>query len=136
MNFMNKAFKLALKAQKNNDVPVGAVIVRDNKIISKGYNRKNVDNNAVLHAEIIAISKACKKLKTFNLNNCELYVTLEPCNMCYYAIAEAKIKKVYYILNSDYKKTQINFSEKIECEKCDDVNNYLLLIQQFFKKLR
>lgn len=136
MNFMNEAFKLALKALKNNDIPVGCIIVKNNKIISKGYNKKNVNNNATLHAEIVAISKACKKLKTFNLSDCELYVTLEPCNMCYYAIAEAKIKIVHYILNSNYKETQINFSKKIECKKVNDVNNYLLLLQKFFKDRR
>ena len=92
--------KLNTKALKNGDVPVSCVITLNDKIISYGYNRKYIDNNPIAHAEIITIQKASKKLKTNNLIDCCMYVTLEPCNMCKAVINEARIKKVYYILNS------------------------------------
>ena len=105
------------KAIKHNEVPVSCIITKDDKIISKAYNNKITKHDPTAHAEIIAIRKAAKKLKTWNLNECKLYVTLYPCKMCLDVINEARIKEVYYILdnekeiNNNVKITKIN-SEK------------------------
>jgi len=96
MNFMNQAFLLAKKAQSHGDVPIGAVIVRDGKIIARGENRVQKSKNPTLHAEIVAINKACKKLNSKFLDDCDLYVTLEPCAMCATAISFARIKNIYF----------------------------------------
>jgi len=96
MNFMNQAFLLAKKAQLHNDVPIGAVIVKDGKIIARGENRVQKSKNPTLHAEIVAINKACKKLGVKFLDDCDLYVTLEPCAMCATAISFARIKNIYF----------------------------------------
>lgn len=94
--FMLEAIQQAKLAQKKDEVPVGAVIVLNNKIIAKAHNLRENKKNALLHAEIVAINKACKKLKSWRLENCELYVTLEPCSMCAGAIINSRIKTVYY----------------------------------------
>ena len=94
--FMKKAIDQALNAQKCDEVPIGAVIVKNGAIISRGYNRRESSQIATNHAEIIAINKACKKLNSWRLDDCELYVTLEPCAMCAGAILNARIKKVYF----------------------------------------
>ena len=93
---MKEALKEAQKAYKKDEVPVGAIIVLNNKIIARAYNTREKSNDATNHAEIIAIKKACKKVKDFRLINAELYVTLEPCLMCLGAILNARIKKVYF----------------------------------------
>ena len=94
--FMIMAYKQAEKAKEKDELPIGAVIVKDGKVISKGYNLVENTNKATAHAEIIAIEKACKKLKSWRLDGAEIYVTLEPCAMCAGAIANARIKKVYF----------------------------------------
>ena len=96
MNFMNQAFLLAKKSQQHGDVPIGAVIVKDGKIIARGENRVQKSKNPILHAEIVAINKACKKLDAKFLDGCDLYVTLEPCSMCATAISFARIKNIYF----------------------------------------
>ena len=96
MNFMNQAFILAKKALTHDDVPIGAVIVQDGKIIARGENREQKSKNPTLHAEIVAINKACKKLGQKFLDECDLYVTLEPCAMCATAISFARIKNIYF----------------------------------------
>ena len=109
---VKKLLKLNIKAKKNQDVPVSCIIVKDNKIIVEEYNRKYINNDPFAHAEILAIRKASKKLNTPNLNDCVMYVSLCPCNMCKEVIKEARIKEVYYILdnikivnnNTSYKK--------------------------------
>lgn len=93
---MIMAYKQAEKAGEKDEVPIGAVIVKDGKVLSKGYNLVENTNKATAHAEIIAIEKACKKLKSWRLDGTEIYVTLEPCAMCAGAIANARIKKVYF----------------------------------------
>ena len=93
---MNQAFLLAKKALSHNDVPIGAVIVRDGKIIVRGENRVQKSKNPTLHAEIVAINKACKKLGAKFLDDCDLYVTLEPCAMCATAISFARIRNIYF----------------------------------------
>ena len=94
LKFMRIALLEAERAYKKEEIPVGAVIVKDDKIISKGHNRNRKKNDATLHAEIIAITKASKKLKSERLTDCELYVTKEPCSMCAGAIVNARLKKV------------------------------------------
>lgn len=94
--YMKEALRLAKIAYKKDEVPVGAVIVKDNKIIAKAYNRRQKSQDATLHAEVIAIKKACKKLHTFRLNDCTLFVTLEPCVMCSGTIINARIGTVVF----------------------------------------
>lgn len=91
---MKIAFKESEKAYKIDEIPVGAVVVRNGKVISKGYNMKEKYNDPTMHAEIIAIRKACKKLKDWRLNDCILYVTMEPCEMCLNVILESRIKDI------------------------------------------
>ena len=109
--FLNEALIEAKKSLKKNEVPIGAVVVRDGKIISKGHNCREKKQNALMHAEIVAINKACKKLKSWRLEDCELYVTLEPCPMCAGAIANARIKKV--VFGAKEKTSNDNLCEKI-----------------------
>lgn len=94
--FMEKAIVLAKKAQKRDEVPVGAVIVKDGKVVAKAYNKREHLHDATAHAEILAIKKACKKLKDFRLLDCDMYVTLEPCMMCLGAIINARISNLYF----------------------------------------
>lgn len=94
--FMQIALLEAKKSQKRNEVPIGAVIVLNGKVVSKAHNTRNKTQNAINHAEVIAISKACKKLKSWRLDNCDIYVTLEPCPMCAGAILNARIKNLYF----------------------------------------
>lgn len=94
--YMRIAFDLAKKALDLNEVPVGAIIVLDGKIISQGYNRKESDNCVIAHAEMIAIQQASKYLNNWRLNRCEMYVTLEPCPMCTGAIIQSRISKITY----------------------------------------
>ena len=117
--FIKKTLDLAKKAYKNGDVPVGAIIVEDGKIISQAYNKKEKNKNVVNHAEIIAISKACKKKKTTYLNDCILYVTLEPCMMCSGAIIQSHIKKVVYCTDSP----KYGFMSKIDKKNIEVVNH-------------
>lgn len=96
IQYMKLALKEAYKAKQKDEVPVGAVIVKQGKVIARGYNQRNSKQNATAHAEHIAIEKACKKLGSWRLEDCELYVTLEPCPMCAGAIIQARVPKVYY----------------------------------------
>lgn len=93
---MKAALKCAEKAAAEGEVPIGAVVVLDGKVISRGHNRRTKRQIATAHAEIEAIEKACKKLKSWRIPECEIYVTLEPCPMCMGAILNARIKKVYF----------------------------------------
>ena len=94
--YMKKALRLAKKAGKLGEVPIGAVIVKDGEVLSSAFNKRNQKNSATAHAEILAIEKACKKLNDWRLDGAEMYVTLEPCPMCAGAIVNARIKKVYF----------------------------------------
>ena len=94
--FMKQALKEAEKAYSKGEVPIGAVIVKDGKIISRGYNLKETKKNTLKHAEIIAIEKASKKLDAWRLEECDIYVTMEPCPMCMGAIINSRIRKIYY----------------------------------------
>ena len=95
-SFMEEAIKEAKKAEELNEVPIGAVVVYNGKIISRGHNQREKSQNALHHAELIAINKACKKMKSWRLEECTIYVTLEPCPMCAGAIVNSRIKKVIY----------------------------------------
>ncbi len=143
--FMKEALKEAQKALEQEEVPVGAVIVKDGKIISRAHNIKEQKNDATCHAEIIAIKKACKKLNSWRLIDCEMYVTLEPCSMCAGALINSRIKKLYIgttdektgacgsVLNllEDYK-----FNHKIETHKYILKEECEKILKDFFKFLR
>lgn len=108
--YMKIAINESKKALKYGDVPVGAVIVSNNKIISKSHNKKEKNKNSIYHAEILAISKACKKLKKWRLEDCELYITMEPCMMCCGAIHQSRIKKIIYGVSNE----KFGYSEKLK----------------------
>ena len=93
-HFMREAIRLAKKAAALKEVPIGCVIVHDGKIIGRGYNRRTIDKNVLAHAEIVAIRKACRVLGDWRLEDCTMYVTLEPCPMCAGAIVQARVPKV------------------------------------------
>lgn len=143
--FMKEALKQANKALELGEVPIGCVIVRNDKIIARGYNRRNTDKSVLAHAEISAIKKASKKLGDFRLEDCDIYVTLEPCPMCAGAIVQARLPRVIYGCKSDKSGsagTIINvlrvpqFNHQVEIcsgllqEKCSEI------LSVFFKKLR
>ena len=140
---MKLAMKEATKAYKNGDVPVGAVIVKNNKVIAKAHNMKEKNKSAIKHAEIIAIEKACKKLKNWHLEGCELYVTLEPCLMCCGAIIQSRIKKLYYGVKSERfgyvesvdKLFNKNTHIMTEVKNINDEES-LKILQDFFKNKR
>ena len=96
MKFMNQAITCARRAFSHDDVPIGAVIVRDGKIIARGENQVQLRKNPTLHAEIVAINRACKKLGTKFLDDCDMYISLEPCARCATAISFARIKNIYF----------------------------------------
>ena len=101
MNIMTQVLNLARRAGDAGDVPVGAVIVRDGKIIARGENLVQRKQNPTLHAEIVAINRACKKLGTKFLDDCDIYVSLEPCAMCATAISFARIRNIYFAARDD-----------------------------------
>ena len=132
--FMKEALKEAKKAYKKLEIPVGVVIVHDGKIIARAHNIKEEKQSAIKHAEIIAIERASKKIKNWRLNNCEMYVTLEPCMMCTAAIELSRIKKVHYLLKRD--KEIIKNKEKYIYEETESSQEVLELLQSFFKSKR
>ena len=138
MNYYNELLNLSLKANKKNCVPVSAIVVKNKKIISKAYNKRDITNNILDHAEIIAIKRATRKLKTWNLYNCELYVSMKPCKMCEAIINEARIKKVYYILDNEEYETRKEKELKKICYSIleDKDNSYIKILRNFFKKIR
>ena len=133
--YLELLYKLAYKAYKKNEVPVSAILVKDKKIIAKFYNKKNIKKNPLMHAEIMCLNKAYRKLNRWNLNDCILYVTLEPCDMCKLVIEESRIDHVYFLLNrgnktNKYNKTQY---EQMYVSNADEVEK---LMKNFFKKIR
>lgn len=142
--FMLAAYEMAKQAYDDGEVPVGAVIVRENKIIAKGRNRREKSKNALLHAEIDAINNACKSLGGWRLWNCEMYVTLEPCPMCAGAIINAHIPKVFFGAY-DFKNGscgtitnlfEMPYNFKPECVGGIMADECSTLLKDFFKKLR
>lgn len=139
--YIDIAIKEAKKSFKKREVPVGAVIVKNNKIISKAHNKKEKLKNPVKHAEIIAIEKACKKIKNWRLNNCTIYITMEPCLMCCGAIIQSRIKKIVYCVennNFGYTKKikEILKKEKILVEKIEQNIEIENMLKEFFKNKR
>lgn len=138
--YMNIALKEAKKAYNKGDVPVGCVIIKNNKIIAKAHNKKETHKNAIKHAEIIAISKACKKLKTWHLEDCSLYTTMEPCLMCTGAIVQSRINNIYYATaNDSFGELENNikkYNKKIYINKGIFENESKQILKQFFKKKR
>ena len=141
---MNEALKEAKKAYEKEEIPVGAIIVKDEKIISRAHNLKETKKSAIAHAEILAIQKATKKLGKWRLNECEMYVTLEPCTMCMGAIILSRMKKIYigtmdaktgacgsFIDLQEYK-----YNHKVEVETGIKQQECEYIIKEFFKKLR
>lgn len=96
IRYMKEAIKEAKKAELIDEVPIGCVIVKDDKIIARGHNQRETKQNPIGHAEIVAINKASKKLNSWRLEGCDIYVTLEPCIMCSGAIIQSRIRKIYY----------------------------------------
>ena len=129
--FMLEAIKEAKKAELLDEVPIGCVIVKDNKIISRGHNIRESKNNPIGHAEIIAITKASKKLNSWRLNDCELYVTIEPCIMCSGAIIQSRIKAVYYGAK-DYKGGA--FGSSIDVLKAENINHHPEIVSGVLEK--
>lgn len=143
--FMKEALKEAKKAFDIEEIPVGAVIVKDNKIIARAHNQKETSKNACGHAEILAIQKACKKLDSWRLLNCEMYITLEPCPMCAGALINSRISKIY--IGTDDEKTgacgtKLNLLEDYKFNHIVQVQKYILreecsqILKDFFKHLR
>lgn len=143
--FMREAIKQAKKAEEIMEVPIGCVIVQDEKIIARAYNRRNKDKSALSHAELLAIQKASKKAGDWRLEDCTLYVTLEPCQMCAGAIVQSRMKRV--VIGSMNPKAGcagsiINLLEMEQFNHQVDVERGVLqeecgtLLTEFFKSLR
>ena len=142
--FEKEALRLAEKAAKQGEIPVGAVVVKDGKIIGKGFNQRERKQLATKHAEIVAIEKACKRLKSWRLDGCQIYVTLEPCPMCAGAIANARIDTLLFaaeektssdgLLQSILSSLRLN--HKVEVKRCEGKEGAQLLLQNFFKEKR
>ena len=143
--YMKAAMTQAKKAYALGEVPIGCVIVHEGKIIGRGYNRRNTDKNTLAHAEITAINKASRKIGDWRLEDCTLYVTLEPCQMCSGAIVQARIPEVVIgcmnpkagcagsilnILENDSFNHQVKVTRGVLEQQCSD------MLTQFFKELR
>ena len=143
--WMKEAIKQAEKAKKLDEVPIGCVIVLDGKIIARGYNRRNTDHTSLAHAEMMAIKKACKKMRDWRLEKCTLYVTLEPCQMCAGAIVQSRVKRV--VIGAMNKKAgcagsifnlleEDRFNHKAEVVRGVLENECSEMMSMFFKELR
>lgn len=141
MKFMREALKIA--KQSGEDLPIGAVIMRDGKVLAKAHNKKEAKNDVTAHAEMLVIQSAQRKLKTSILDDCEIYITLEPCPMCVWAILNARIPKVYFgaydtVYGSlgtamdlrDYMKSKTDVVGGILEEECSQ------LLKDYFKEIR
>ena len=134
---MLMALEEAKKAYKIDEIPVGCVIFKENELISSGYNQKESKSNAILHTEMIAIVEACGKLGTWRLDDCEMYVTLEPCMMCMGAIIESRIKKVYFGAKNKSKQMYDNNKIAKRVKLVAVENTYCSeLLTDFFRKRR
>lgn len=128
---IKKLDDLNKKAINNNEIPISALIVYNNKIIASSYNKTELNNNILGHAEIDVIKKASKKLNNWRLNGCILYVTLEPCSMCKEIIKKSRIDKVIY-----YIKQNSNETESTPDYKYIENNKLSIDLKEYFKKLR
>lgn len=144
MNYMKEALKEAKKAYLIGEVPVGAVVVYNDKIIARAYNKRHKDQLVTSHAEILALNKACKKLGAWRLEDCSIYVTLEPCQMCSGAIIQARIKNLYFgaydhkagCCGSVLDLFSYKFNHTVNVYKGIMENECKEIIQDFFKKMR
>ena len=143
--FVNVALTEAQKAKKRGEVPIGACVVKDGKVISRAHNMREKKQNAICHAEIIAISKACKKLHSWRLDGCDLYVTLEPCPMCAGAIANARISRVFFMAPEKTSGDNLcasilgsnRLNHKVKLEKLEEFERESAqLLSEFFKERR
>ena len=136
--YINELINLSKKSLKKSEVPIAALIIDENgKIISKAYNTRNIKQQTINHAEILAITKANKKLKSWRLNSCKLYVTIEPCDMCKSVIKESRIQNVYYLLPRLPEKNQYNktiFNKLKDMSEKED--KYQEIINKFWKNKR
>lgn len=136
--YIDELINLSKKALKKSEVPIAALIIDENgKIISKAYNTRNIKQQTINHAEILAITKANKKLKSWRLNNCTLYVTIEPCDMCKSVIKESRIQNAYYLLPRLPEKNQYNktiFNKLKDMSEKED--KYQEIINKFWKNKR
>lgn len=143
--WMNLALKEAQKAAQMGEVPVGAVIVKGDKLISRGFNLRESKKNPLLHAELVAIQKAAKKLDSWRLSDCDLYITLEPCLMCSGAIIQARLRHVYIAaedakagaccsLYQVFNDVRLNHQPTFETGLLKEESSVLL--KTFFKNLR
>ena len=133
---IDKLLYLAQKAYKHHEVPVSAIIVHNHKIIAAQYNKREKTHVVTSHAEIMVIQKTSKKLKRWNLADCDLYVTLKPCSMCAEVIKQSRIRNVFYLLDKpdfkhEYSKT--NFSE---LNKKNEKDTYQQILSSFFRNMR
>ena len=141
---MKKATDLGFKACLKEEIPIGAVIVKDNKIIARAHNTREKSQVATHHAEILAIEKACKKLKSWRLDDCDMYVNLEPCPMCAGAIMNARIKNIFYAVadkdNGGHSRFSIFNNTLNHTANCQQIIDFEQenknLIQNFFKDRR
>ncbi len=134
--YFELCIKLARKASEEGEVPIGAVIVKDNEVISKAYNKREKYHDIMAHAEILAIKEASSKLKSWNLSDCLLFVTLKPCSMCESVIKQSRIQNVYYLYDKlDYKK---EYDKTIfeHYEILNLSNLYGKILTDFFKNKR
>ena len=135
-DYLTKIIELSKKSLESGDVPIGAIIVKDGQIIGEGYNTREKNNDVMGHAEINAIKDASKKLNNWNLQGSVMYVTLKPCSMCLGVIRESRVDFVYYLLDKPEKKFEYS---RTAIHNFDDENakeEYLGILQDFFKKLR
>lgn len=144
IKFMKAAIKEAQKAEKIEEVPVGAVIVFEGKIIARAHNRRNTQKDGTAHAEVLAIKKAGKKLNRWNLTDCEMYVTLEPCAMCAGAAVNSRIKRIYFgaydrrfgCCGSIMDVTNSELNHRVEIVGGIMQDECSAMLSAFFKKLR
>ena len=135
-NFLTRALRLAEEAAFQKEVPVGAVIVKENRIIAEAFNQREKDQSTLAHAECLAIMRANQALKSWRLTGCDLYVTLEPCPMCLAACEQARIRKVVYGAK-DAKSDTVNLNSKVKIEaEYFQMKECETILLQFFKEKR
>ena len=135
--YVERIIELAKIAYDNDDIPVGAVVVRNDEIIGEGFNTRNRFKSVIGHAEIDAIENACKHIGDWRLDDCEMYVTLSPCMMCTGAIVESRIKHVYYLC--DRTNVRFNCEKHLQITKLPEnkmTQKYMNLLQNFFENKR
>lgn len=135
--FVDRIIELSKKAYDLDEIPVGAIVVKNEKIIGEGINSRSRNSSVIGHAEINAIEEACKSIGDWRLDDCVMYVTLLPCMMCSGAILESRIKKVYYLC--DRTNVCVNVKKYLDVEKIDDsviCDEYTKLLKLFFENKR